>query len=159
MSTEYNQLLQIRKEKENQQRVLVQQLTQEIEEKKPMLAVLEKSMTLFKQQKTTMESVFFDQIKGQQVKPDSLSEYQDKVKQITRFDSDLDAKYQMIVDDIESAKSRLAQAHQDLEAAKNNVEKIGVLVDEQQMVINKERIRKEDSQSDELATESWNRQQ
>jgi hypothetical protein len=157
MNNEYNQLIQIRQQKEQQQRILVQQVIQEIAEKKSKLGVLEQSMELFKQQKSTLEKVFFSQIEGQQIKPESLAEYQEKVRQVNQFEIDLNAQRQAVIEDISTTEAYLAEQKQELITATNDVEKIGILVEEQQKVTNEQQRRNEEAQSDEQATEMWNR--
>ena len=158
MSTEFNELLKIRNQKENRQRKIVQDLEREIEEKKPMLQTLEQSIALFKNQKAMIEKVFFDQISGQEMKPESLSEYQNKVKQISQFDKDLNIQYQSIVADIQKTESLLGQARQDLISAKHDVEKIGMLVKSEQVTASRNQTRAEEALADEQANEAWNRQ-
>lgn len=157
MSTEFTELLQIRNQKETKQRQVVQSLEREITLKKPMLKTLEESMALFKGQKETIENAFFDQISGEEMKPESLSEYQDKIKMITQFDEDLDKQYQEIIDDIQSKEEQLLQARQDLKRAENDVEKISMLVDDEKQTMARDKAIAEDMESEEQASEAWGR--
>ena len=157
MSTEFTELLQIRNQKETKLRKVVQDLEKEITIKKPMLKTLEESMVLFDVQKEKIESVFFDQISGQAMNADSLSEYQGKVKMIDKFDTDLKAQYKTIVGNIQSKEEELAQARQDLVTAEKDVEKIGMLADEEKQTIRKNKVAAEDLEAEEQASDAWGR--
>lgn len=157
MNNEFNQLLQIRTQKENKQRQIVQDLEHEIKAKQPLLDTLNKSMELFNSQKENIETALFEQISGQEMKPENLSDYQNNVKQIDQFDTDITAQYQKIVDQVKVSEENLAQARLDLAAAEKDVEKIGMLVESEQQSFVKAQGKKEEDQADEDANESWNR--
>jgi hypothetical protein len=157
MNNEFNQLLQIRIQKESKQRQIVQDLEREIKSKQPLLDTLNKSMALFNSQKDNIENALFEQISGQEMKPENLSDYQDNVKQIGQFDTDIAAQYQKIMDQVNVSEEKLTQARQNLAEAEKDVEKTKILVDSEQQSAAKAQGKKEEAQADEEANESWNR--
>lgn len=157
MSTEFNKLLQIRNQKESRQRKIVQDLAVDLDTKKTMLTTLEQSMALFNTQKVMIEKVFFEQISGQEMKPDNLSDYQEKVRQISQFDTDLKIQHRAIVSEIQALDAGLTQALQDLTTAERDVEKIGMVVESEQQAAIKSKAAAEDLEADEQAAEAWNR--
>lgn len=157
MNNEFDQILQIRTQKENKQRLIVQKLEREIESKQPLLDTLNKSMALFNSQKDNIENALFEQISGQEMKAENLADYKNNVGQIGQFDTEITAQYQKIMDQVKESENKLAQARIDLAAAEKDVEKIGMLADSEKQSFAKTQSKKEEAQADEEANESWNR--
>lgn len=155
MSTELNQLLQIRNQKENKQRQIVQHTELEIVKRKKIQQSSKQSLEVFKSQKGLLENSLFNQINNQQISPDALSEYQHKINLLDQFGKNLKTQQQAIVTEIQNLEASLNQTRQKMVIAIKSAEKIRILVESEQLTMAKKQARAEDLKADDQASEAW----
>ncbi|MFK8067898.1 MAG: YscO family type III secretion system apparatus protein [Gammaproteobacteria bacterium] len=157
MSNDLNELKEIRELKfENQQQV-VNQLEQELQERGTALDLIGSTIELYKENKATMEAALFTQIEGQEVVVDELNVYADKMKELSSYGDQLEGQYIEMQEQRAVSENTLEKARKHLVACRNDVEKIKLLIEEEQKKDSVANSKKEENEIDEDASLQWNR--
>lgn len=156
MSSELEELKEIRTLKSDNQQQLVSQLEQELTDKGAVLDLINQTMEMYKVNKAKMETALFSEIEGQEVDSDDLNLYAEKMKELTAYGDQLEEQYETMKDERVVAENNLEKARGILIECRNDVEKISLLVEEEQKKESIAESKKEDDDFDEQASVQWN---
>ncbi len=158
-NSDLNELKKIRELKSENQQQVVNQLEQEFQERGTALNLIDSTIEMFKQKKVTLEAALFTEIEGEEVVGDELHEYAEKMKEISAYGEKLEDQYSVLQEQQVISGDMLKEARNHLVECCNEVEKIKLLIEEEQKKDSIAKSRKEENEFDEEASMKWNRNQ